>query len=101
MNSEIDISSNWSITVEFDYADIGSESVLAILLNTNQKRFLLSWIDATSVGKSATVIEPSLKQHLALMPRDKLSAIVSDSASSCKFARDNISKERQRLREYY
>lgn len=77
-------SRDWSISVEFDHADLGSKSVLAIMITFQSgKRFLVALEDASTVGKTSIAIITELQKRLNFIPKIKINSFVSDSASAC------------------
>lgn len=91
MEEKIKAAADLSLSIEFDHADLGSKSVLAILVTfSDGQRYLFSLTDASIDGKSAPAIESTLRSQLVKIPSRKINALVSDSASSCKKARDAI-----------
>lgn len=80
------------ISVEFDHwRDSVNRSVLAVVATLpGGQRHLVSLEDVTLRGHSTNSILKSLKKSLGKMTARKINAVMSDSASSCKKARQRI-----------
>lgn len=92
MNRVIETSDDYSISIEFDhFRDLSHRSILAILATiSNGARIIIALDDVTYSGKRAQDILEPLKKKLEKLPTKKLNSVISDSASSCKLAREQL-----------
>lgn len=82
------------LSIEFDHwQDVNGRSLLGVIATTPAgKRQLLDLRDTSVRGHSANVIVEDLAETLKLIPSKAINSIVSDSASSCKRARIDLTK---------
>lgn len=80
------------ISVEFDHwEDTNNRSFLGILATSeNGNRYLLDLRDVSLKGHSARVIVEEVLDVLKDLPNQSVNSFVSDSASSCKKARQDL-----------
>lgn len=88
------MSSLLSLSVEFDhFKDATDRSFLGVMVTGNSgKRYLLDLIDVSLKGHFADVIVEDLVKSLSDIQPKSINSIVSDSASACKKARQDIIK---------
>lgn len=88
---------DYNLSIEFDHlSDFSHRSVLAIIATTaNGARILVSLEDVSLFGKSAEAIIEPLKKRLKDFPKTKINSIISDSASSCKLARERLAEHQE------
>lgn len=81
-----------SLSIEFDHwRDVNHRSILAIVATLiDGKRYLIKLEDVSIRGHSTSSILESLIEGLHLLPSRCINAIMSDSASSCKAARQKL-----------
>lgn len=85
-----------SLSIEFDHwMDICHRSILAIVATTKDgKRYLIKLEDVSLKGKTTQAIVETLHEGLHLIPPRTINAIMSDSASACKAAREQLVNEK-------
>lgn len=85
---------DYHLSIEFDHlSDFSHRSVLAIIATTaNGARILIALEDVSLFGKSAEAIIEPLKRAFKEFPKTKINSIISDSASSCKLAREKLAE---------
>lgn len=95
MSDLVQAENDYFLSIEFDHlTDYSHRSILAIIATTsNGARILVSLEDVSLLGKSAEAIVEPLKNRLKEFPRTKINSIISDSASSCKLAREQLTEE--------
>lgn len=88
-------SDDYFLSIEFDHlSDFSHRSILAIIATTsNGARIMIALEDASLYGKIADDIVEPLKKNLDQFPKAKINSIISDSASSCKRAREELTKD--------
>lgn len=88
-------SDDYFLSIEFDHlSDFSHRSILAIIATTsNGARIMIALEDASLYGKTADDIVEPLKKNLDQFPKAKINSIISDSASSCKKAREELTKD--------
>lgn len=80
------------ISIEFDHwEDANHRSFLGVLATKyNGSRFLLDLRDVSLKGHHSSVIVDELVSSLMYVPKKAINSIISDSASTCKKARQDI-----------
>lgn len=89
----VENSSDFFLSVEFDHMTdtMSHRSILGIIATmTNGSRLLIALKDVTLFGKSSAEILRPLKESLNQYNSRKINSIISDSASSCKAAREKL-----------
>lgn len=92
MHKIIETGEDYSVSIEFDHLrDVSHRLILAIIATIqNGARIMLALDDVTLIGKKAEDIVVPLRCKLEWIPKRKLNSIISDSASSCKLAREQL-----------
>lgn len=85
------------LSIEFDHwSDINHRSILAIVATMpNGKRHLVKLEDVSLKGHTTLAIVESLTEGLHGIPSKFINAIMSDSASSCKAARERLVQDKK------
>lgn len=89
-------STDFFMSIEFDHLTdtMSHRSILGIIGTiANGARMLIALEDVTLYGKSAAAILKPLKEQLSQFNSRKINSIISDSASSCKAAREKLLQE--------
>lgn len=90
--SSINSGSTTQISIEFDHwKDANGRSFLGVLATCKSgKRHLLDLRDVSLEGHYADVTVEELVEALKDVPKDAINSFVSDAASTCKKARDDL-----------
>lgn len=82
------------MSIEFDHWLDGSKKSLlgVIIIRQDGKRYLVDFKDESLNGHSSKAIVKSLEESLKRIPAQKINSIESDSAPSCKKARESFVK---------
>lgn len=83
---------SYYLSIEFDHwTDLNQRSFLAILATlVDGKRYLVALVDVSVTGHSAKTTVSALEDALQELSPKHINAIMSDSAASCKAAREDF-----------
>lgn len=86
---------DYVLSLEFDHwTDLRKKSLLGVVSSyTDGSRYLFSLEDVSLVGHSTSAIVDALKKIIERLPQSKINASISDSASACKAAREQLVQE--------
>lgn len=80
------------LTIEFDHwSELGGRSILGVIASrADGRKYLLDLIDVSLKGHSSLAIVDDLKTVIESIGPNVVNSIMSDSASSCKKAREDL-----------
>lgn len=83
---------SYTLSIEFDhYEDYSHRSLLGVLSTKNSgRRYLLDIFDVSIHGKSGLITVDLIEQALKDVKLRSINSIISDSASACKLARQEL-----------
>lgn len=84
---------DWSLSVEFDHwQDANKRSLLGVVVSygDNGSKYLLDIVDVSTEGHGSNVTVDRIKTSLECINPSSINSFISDSASACKAAREQL-----------
>lgn len=83
---------DYSLSIEYDHwSDINGQSLFGVAVTSgNGRSYLHSLDNVTMDGHATEAILMPLKRSMSALPSKKINSVISDSASSCKAAREQL-----------